>query len=65
MKRSLTSSLQTLIGEKVQVAGFVSVVRDQKNMQFVVLRDYTGMVQLLHEKGDDGDNLKSVISSLT
>lgn len=65
MKRSLTSSLQSLIGEKVQVAGFVSVVRDQKNMQFLVLRDHTGMVQLLHEKGSDGDNLKSVISSLT
>lgn len=65
MKRSLTSGLQTLIGVKVQVAGFVSVIRDQKNMQFVILRDHTGMVQLLHEKGDDGDNLKSVISSLT
>lgn len=65
MKRSLTSSLQTLIGEKVQVAGFVSVVRDQKNMQFVVLRDHSGMVQLLHEKGSDDDSLKAVISSLT
>lgn len=65
MKRSLTSTLQTLIGEKVQVAGFISVIRDQKTMQFVVLRDHSGLVQLLHEKGGDGDNLKSVISSLT
>lgn len=65
MKRTLTQQLPTMIGQTVRVAGFVQVVRDQKRMQFVVLRDHTGMVQLFHEKGGDDDTLKAVIASLS
>ncbi len=65
MKRTLTQHLPTMIGQKVHIAGFAQVVRDQKRMQFVVLRDHTGMVQLFHEKGGEEDTLKVVISSLT
>lgn len=65
MSRILTKNLQAMVGQKVQVAGFAHVVRDQKRMQFVVLRDHTGMVQLFHQKGGDDDALKATISSLT
>lgn len=65
MKRTLTSSLQALIGERVRVAGYAQVIRDQKHIQFVVLRDRDGMVQLVHEKGGEEDLLKATISSLT
>lgn len=65
MKRTLVRNLPEMIGQKVTVAGFVSIVRDQKRMQFVVLRDQTGMVQLFHEKGQEDDALKAIISSLT
>ena len=65
MNRTLIKYLQTLIGQKVQIAGFVQSVRDQKRMQFVILRDHTGMIQLFHEKGGDEDTLKVAISSLT
>ncbi len=65
MSRTLTKHLSTMVGQKVQVAGFAHFVRDQKRMQFVVLRDHTGMVQLFHEKGGEDDALKVVISSLT
>lgn len=65
MKRSLVANLPDLIGQNVRIAGFAQVVRDQKRMQFVVLRDHTGMVQLFHEKGGDEDALKAIISSLT
>lgn len=65
MKRSLAVHLSGLIDQKVRIAGFAQVVRDQKRMQFIVLRDHTGMVQLFHEKGGDDDTLKTIISSLT
>jgi len=65
MNRTLVKHIPTKIGQKVQVAGFAQVIRDQKRMQFVVLRDHTGMLQLFHEKGKDDDTLKVIISSLT
>lgn len=65
MKRSLAVHLSGLIDQNVRIAGFAQVVRDQKRMQFIVLRDHTGMVQLFHEKGGDDDTLKTIISSLT
>ena len=65
MKRTLVKELPAIIGESVRLYGFVHIIRDQKRMQFVVLRDHTGQVQICHEKGDDTDQLKGVISSLT
>jgi len=65
MNRTLTQNLSTMVDNEVRVAGFAQVIRDQKRMQFVVLRDHTGMVQLFHEKGGDDDALKAVISTLT
>jgi aspartyl-tRNA synthetase len=65
MNRTLISALPALIGQKARIAGFAQVIRDQKRMQFVVLRDHTGMAQLFHEKGDGDDPIKESISSLT
>lgn len=64
MSRLLTKCLSAMIGQKVQVAGFTQVIRDQKCMQFVVLRDHTGMIQLCHEKGGDDDAIKAIITSI-
>ena len=64
MKRTLIQQLPTMVDQEVQIAGFAQVIRDQKRMQFVVVRDQTGTAQLLHEKGGDDDTLKVVISSL-
>ena len=65
MKRTLIQQLPTLVGQDVRIAGFAQVIRDQKRMQFVILRDHTGTAQLFHEKGEEGDALKAAISSLT
>ncbi len=66
MERVLVQNLSKATpGQKVRIDGFVQFVRDQKRMQFVVLRDHTGLVQLCHEKDGEGDNLQAVISSLT
>jgi len=55
----------------VSVSGWVETVRDQKKVQFVVLRDETGAVQLVHPRAfaEDGtpepDALAEIISGLS
>ena len=55
----------------VSVSGWVETVRDQKKVQFVVLRDETGAVQLVHPRAfaEDGspeaDALAETISGLS
>jgi aspartyl-tRNA synthetase len=39
------------------VAGWVDTVRDQKKVQFVVLRDETGAVQLVNPRNSDADGV--------
>src|SRR3989344_5207741 len=65
MKRTLVKELNALVGGLVRWSGFVQSIRDQKRMQFVILRDYTGHIQISHEKGDKEDQIKKIISSLT
>lgn len=65
MKRTLVGELSTRIGEQVRIAGFAQTIRDQKKMQFLVVRDHTGLAQVFNEKGDENDGVKISISSLT
>lgn len=65
MKRILISELGNLIGEKVQIKGWVSRVRKLKNITFIIMRDRTGFVQCIAENSvTDMSNIKleSVIS---
>lgn len=50
MKRTLISELNNKIGSIVKIQGWVQVLRDQKNMQFLVIRDRTGLIQVTHER---------------
>ncbi|MGN7799904.1 aspartate--tRNA(Asn) ligase [Leifsonia sp. 22587] len=54
--RVLIKDLAALPDGPVSVAGWVETVRDQKKVQFVVLRDESGAVQLVNPRtvGDDG-----------
>jgi aspartyl/asparaginyl-tRNA synthetase len=51
IERTTVANLWRHIGATARVSGFVETIRDQKRMQFVVLRDRTGSAQLVHEKG--------------
>ncbi len=64
MERTLIGNLRQAIGQKVKVQGFLHVLRDQKKMQFLVLRDTTGMVQVAHYRPANED-LANQISALT
>ena len=49
MARFLISSLSTLSDDTaVEVSGWVETVRDQKRVQFIILRDESGVVQLVN-----------------
>jgi nondiscriminating aspartyl-tRNA synthetase len=64
MTRTLVSELPEHVGEQVSVRGWVQVVRDQKRMQFLVVRDESGSVQVVLGKEDPPGELNEVISGL-
>lgn len=64
MSLILLSEIGKYVGEEISVCGFVQSLRDQKHMQFLILRDYSASVQVVHEKKADSA-LAEIISSLT
>ncbi|HTB70127.1 MAG TPA: aspartate--tRNA(Asn) ligase [Solirubrobacteraceae bacterium] len=65
MNRTLIAELPSKIGERVRVRGWVNARRDQKRVQFVVLRDETGMAQVVLAKGEEPSELNERVSALT
>jgi aspartyl-tRNA synthetase len=53
--RDLIKNLSALPDGPVTVAGWVDTVRDQKKVQFVVLRDESGAVQLVNPRTTDAE----------
>ena len=62
--RTLISDLARTPEGPVSVAGWVDTVRDQKKVQFIVLRDESGAAQLVHPRPEEVDPLADVISGL-
>ena len=65
MSRTSIDQLSQHIGERVTVRGWVHAIRDQKRMQFVILRDSTGLAQAVIAKGEEPGELNAAVSSLT
>lgn len=63
MYRTFVGDLREHIGQTVTVRGWVNARRLQRAMQFVILRDPTGLVQVTHKR--TGDGLERDIESLT
>jgi aspartyl-tRNA synthetase len=64
MQRTLIKQLGTKNGETVRICGWVEKLRDQKKMQFLIVRDHTGSVQVVHEKSVNAE-LTMAIAGLT
>ncbi len=64
-QRTLIKHLAAASDGPVSVSGWVDTVRDQKKVQFVVLRDESGAVQLVHPRLDEVDPLAEIISGLS
>jgi nondiscriminating aspartyl-tRNA synthetase len=63
-QRIVIKDLATTAEGPVTVAGWVDKVRDQKKVQFVVLRDESGAAQLVHPRLEETDPIAEIISSL-
>ncbi|MFG3363484.1 aspartate--tRNA(Asn) ligase [Streptomyces sp. NPDC048156] len=63
--RVLVSDLREHVGQTISVSGWVNTLRLQRKMQFVVVRDHTGMVQVTHKRGGEGDEVETALEGLT
>ncbi len=64
MERTMIADLRKSIGQKVMVEGFLQTLRDQKKMQFLILRDPGGLVQAAHYRPNN-EELGVKISAMT
>jgi nondiscriminating aspartyl-tRNA synthetase len=65
VERTLIEELPGKLDERVTVRGWVNALRDQKRVQFVILRDETGMAQAVLSKDEPPSELNEAISALT
>ncbi|MGO8906877.1 MAG: aspartate--tRNA(Asn) ligase [Solirubrobacteraceae bacterium] len=65
MKRTLIGQLAGKVGERVAIRGWAQAVRDQKRMQFVVVRDESGLAQVVLGKEEPPSELNEALSGLT
>ena len=65
MRRTLIAELPEKVGESVCIRGWAHAVRDQKRIQFVIVRDESGLAQVALEKADPPSALNSLVSALT
>ncbi|MDD2521778.1 MAG: aspartate--tRNA(Asn) ligase [Anaerolineaceae bacterium] len=63
MERTLIKDLKEKIDQQVTLKGWLQTLRDQKSMQFLVLRDKTGLAQVAHWKKGNPE-LAGLISTL-
>ena len=50
MERTMIGDLRGAIGQTVKIQGWLQTLRDQKKMQFLVIRDTSGAAQVVLEK---------------
>ncbi|HXQ34587.1 MAG TPA: amino acid--tRNA ligase-related protein, partial [Anaerolineales bacterium] len=65
MERTLVRDAKGKIGEVITLKGFVQTVRNQKAVQFIILRDHTGLIQVVAERSETNSTINESISHLT
>jgi nondiscriminating aspartyl-tRNA synthetase len=65
MKRTLIRDAKEKFGEIISLKGFVQTVRNQKAVQFIILRDHTGVIQIVVERSDDNKDVNELVATLT
>jgi len=65
MERTLIRDAKERTGEIISLKGFVQTVRNQKAVQFIILRDHTGLIQVVAERSEENKTTNEVIATLT
>ena len=65
MARTLIKDLRQHIGQEVKIQGWVRTIRDQKRVQFLIVRDHTGLGQATAERSESHAAINETISALT
>ena len=65
MERTLIRDAKEKIGEVITLKGFVQTVRNQKAVQFIILRDHTGLIQAVIERSEANTAINELISQLS
>ena len=66
MEKIYVKDLTKYIGEEIAFGGFVDTIRDKKWVQFIILRDSTGKVQMTLDKGiETNAEMVELMSTLT
>jgi nondiscriminating aspartyl-tRNA synthetase len=64
MQRTLIRDLEDFAGQKVKIQGWAQTIRDQKSVQFLIVRDHTGIVQVVVARSEKDRIINATISSL-
>jgi nondiscriminating aspartyl-tRNA synthetase len=65
MERTLVKDLPGKVGGEATVRGWLQALRDQKRVQFLIVRDESGLVQVVLGKDDPPSDLNEAVSALT
>ena len=65
MERTLVRDAREKLGETIALQGFVQTVRNQKAVQFIILRDHTGLIQIVAERSEANNPLNELIAGIT
>ncbi|MEG1495076.1 MAG: aspartate--tRNA(Asn) ligase [Bacilli bacterium] len=65
MQKIYMKDLKGQIDKDIEVQGFIDKIRDLQYVQFIILRDATGKVQITIEKNDDNKEMALLVSALT
>ena len=65
MKEIYFKNLKEYLGKEICIEGFVDNIRNLQYVQFLVLRDSIGKVQVTIEKNEENSKLNEIVSNLT
>lgn len=52
MERTLIKQVKDKLGEQIKIAGFAHVIRDQGSIKFIIVRDISGLIQVVVTKSN-------------
>ena len=64
MKKIYFKNLNEYLNKEITIEGFVDSIRDLQYVQFLVIRDISGKVQVTIEKNEENSSLNEIVSNL-